>query len=522
MLLKPRPTVSSFLFGAAALPWVACGSPPNNREAVASAPEDAGSTFSPSAGDAGASGAPSGSPSGASADAGLIGTFGDGSVSTTPEGCTAQQCKAVNCAAMGLPETALKGTVRDPAGALPLYNVYVYVPNGTPAAISPGNPTCTQCQALASGSPMLGQLTGPDGKFTLRKGASDRYGVPVGTSIPLVLQVGKWRRQVVIPRVAACQTTDLDVVLGPDQLRLPKKSSEGDMPIIALTSGSFDAFECFLRVVGIDDSEFVPPSSPTGHVHFYTGADLDPTVPASSIAGGNTVADTFRWWTSAANLLKYDIILNGCDGINGTRPAAAYAAMATYLNSGGRVFATDSFEDWFQPPTGARPLQTVADWQLWLCGSSYMNYFADTSFPKGQAFGQWLLANGVASTGAGGTQINLTDTYADVNGSGPTMYPGSTRWIFNADRAGNASWSTSYLSFNTPVGLSADKQCGRGVFSGVHVFSPANSDQFPAECQNPNPAYEINQKALEFLFFDLSSCVQDDQQPPPQPPPMTQ
>jgi hypothetical protein len=78
------------------------------------------------------------------------------------------------------------------------------------------------------------------------------------------------------------------------------------------------------------------------------------------------------------------------------------------------------------------------------------------------------------------------------------------------------------LSFNTPVGLAADKQCGRGVFSGVHVFAPTSSDQFPAECQNSDPAYAINQKALEFLFFDLSSCVQDDQQPPPRPPPMNQ
>jgi hypothetical protein len=54
------------------------------------------------------------------------------------------------------------------------------------------------------------------------------------------------------------------------------------------------------------------------------------------------------------------------------------------------------------------------------------------------------------------------------------------------------------------------------VFSGVHVYLPAGSLVFPSECV-ADPAYAINQKALEFLFFDLSSCVQDDQQAPPVP-----
>ena len=291
------------------------------------------------------------------------------------------------------------------------------------------------------------------------------------------------------------------------------------MPLIALTSGGFDAFECFLRGVGIDDSEFAAPGSTSGHVHFYTGANGDPSTPASSFPGGNTVDDTFKWWTSAANLLKYDIVLNGCDAINGTRPTAAYTAMASFLNGGGRAFVTDSFEDWFAPPTGASQFQSVANWQPWTSGASYANYYADTSFPKGQAFGQWLVANGVAQQAGGGVQLALTDTYADVNASGPTQYPSSTRWIYNADKGGGSQSSTSYLSFNTPVGVPAAQQCGRAVFSGVHVFQPQGDLVFPQECAGEPPDYAVNQKALEFLFFDLSSCVQDDQKPPPPPPP---
>lgn len=450
--------------------------------------------------------------------------FGDGGVGEAAGGCLGLECQAANCAAMGKPETALTGTIFNPAGALPLYDVYVYVPATKPDPITAGKPTCSACQAAASGTPIDGRLTDANGKFTLQKGPNDTYGIPVGTNIPLVIQAGKWRRQITIPEVTACTTVDLDAMLGKELLRLPKKSSEGDLPLIALTSAGYDAFECFLRVVGVDDSEFVPPGSTAGHVHFYTGAYDDPSNPAASIAGGNTATDTFQWWTNPANLLQYDIILNGCDGINGSRPQAAYAAMSAYLNGGGRVFVTDSFEDWFGPPTGATPFETVANWQPWLSGNMFANYYADTSFPKGQAFGQWLLANGVAQMSGTGIGISLTDTYADVNAAGPTMYPGSTQWIYNADAPGTGQSSTSYLSFNTPVGTPAAQQCGRAVFSGVHVFLPnqgfGGSMQFPSECSNEPPEYSINQKALEFLFFDLSSCVQDDQQPPP-PPPMT-
>ncbi len=93
--------------------------------------------------------------------------------------------------------TTLTGTVV--AGTLPTYvpsgqspdpipNVIVYVPNGTPAAFTPGI-ECQACGADVTGDPLIETTTDYKGNFTLTN-------VPVPSSgvIPLVIQLGRWRR----------------------------------------------------------------------------------------------------------------------------------------------------------------------------------------------------------------------------------------------------------------------------------------------------------------------------------------
>jgi hypothetical protein len=446
--------------------------------------------------------------------------------------CLNLQCKVdLQCASQGKPQTTLKGTVYDPAGALGLYNIYVYVPNATPDAIKPGNPTCTQCEAPASGNPIIGTLTDASGKFTLSKGANDMWGVPSGDNIPIVLQAGKWRRQLVIPHVGDCEVVDLDKVFNngsgtPKQkhnMRLPSKTKEGDMPLMAFTSGC-DPAECFLRNIGIDDTEFVPPASATGHVHFYTGQAFG-TTGYSMVAGGNTVTETYQWWTDPKNLLKYDIVFNACEcspndrnsmGGNGN----AYQAMDTYLNGGGRLFATHYYGNWFFDP-GTPDLKSVATWTNPAWGGSGFQEpdLVDQTFPKGKAFAQWLLDNQISSSLG---NITLTDTRDDIVAQAPTGCSTAkgtcldTQWIYHP-----GDNHPRYISFNTPVGKPVDKQCGRAVYSDVHLSGSSDSTQFPNECMNADPTgqYKSNEKALEFLFFDLSSCVQDDSHVPPPPPP---
>jgi len=187
-----------------------------------------------------------GTESGLELDAALAETGG-----TT---CKNLQCKQVTCAGGGT--TSVSGTVWNPAKTDPLYNVVVYVPNATPDTFKPGI-SCEKCGTV-SGEPLATALSGADGKFRIDN-------VPVGDNIPLVIQIGRWRRQVIIPKVTEC----VDNPLSGDLTRLPKNKKEGDIPLTAIVTSTYDPTECILRKIGIDDAEF---NIGTGRIHLYKGS----------------------------------------------------------------------------------------------------------------------------------------------------------------------------------------------------------------------------------------------------------
>ena len=81
-------------------------------------------------------------------------------------------------------------------------------------------------------------------------------------NIPLVIQVGKWRRQIVIPQVASCVDTPL---MDPQMMRLPRNKAEGDIPKIAITVGAADQMECLPLRLGIDPAEFTDSTGDGSH-----------------------------------------------------------------------------------------------------------------------------------------------------------------------------------------------------------------------------------------------------------------
>jgi hypothetical protein len=89
----------------------------------------------------------------------------------------------------------------------------------------------------------------------------------------------------------------------------------------------------------------------------------------------------------------------------------------------------------------------------------------------------------------------------------------STRWVYKSA----APEAVKYLSFATPIGKTTEEQCGRAVFSDIHISNTTGGGTFPGACSAAGD-FSPQEKALEFLFFDLSSCVQNDGDPPKPPP----
>jgi hypothetical protein len=223
-------------------------------------------------------------------------------------------------------------------------------------------------------------------------------------------------------------------------------------------------------------------------------------------------------YASLANLLRYDLVLFPCEGAEFQQSATDLVAQ--YVNHGGRLFTTHYSYDWLT--YAGSPFNVVTKTLVngtWdknqtdfpLSDSTVSSASLITSFPKGAAFAQWLVAAG--ATSAPGT-LGIHQLRHDVDDVDP-MY--AQAWATDAMPDGKPG--VAHLTFNTPVDATCNidtgcSYCGRVVYSDFHVAQSEASPlaPFPAACQS-GPMTD-QEKALAFMLFDLSSCVQSDGQPP--------
>jgi hypothetical protein len=487
-------------------------------------------------------------------DAGNIVGNGDAGNPTGDGGCVNLACQQVTCADGGT--TSISGHVYVPNGSLPLYNAIVYVPNGTVQPMTDGV-TCDVCGSNVTGNPLVITLTDSSGAFTLQN-------VPVGTNIPVVYQLGKWRRQVTIDTSSTtCQNLPL---VNLDDQRLPASNSDGvnaHIPRIAFSTGGSDAMECLLAKIGVAHTEFGY-GGQGSRIELYQDG-LHPGFTSIVDAGGAAVtlpvaSNLYGTDAGPNGLGQYDVVVMDCEGkedwTHGQSNAKSQAAinnMNAYANAGGRIFATHYSYTWLansdagslgaglpNPPL-ANEFNPVATWAL---GGSYSppswqatvdqtipnpDAGAAVSFPKGTSFYDWLWNvsalmlpdAGVltaAEFDAGMGTLTISPDRYDVTSVNPQY---ATEWLHGANIDGVAG-RVGHMTFNTPInpisaGDGGTYQCGRVVFSDFHVSSATGATFSAGTCGVKNDGgvtLTDDEKALVFMLFDVSSCVQNDAQQP--------
>jgi hypothetical protein len=452
---------------------------------------------------------------------------GGGGMAPCPTGTTCN----VSCPNNGT--TTVSGKVYDPAGKNPLYNAAVFVPSVAlpplPRGVLTGANACS-CAALFPMGAYTATQTDEYGSFTLSN-------VPVGADVPLVIQIGKWRRAFHI-NVTQCQDNPQ-----PDKSlkflgTVPAGDTDDNIPDIAVSTGNADTLECLMRRIGLPASEYVAGAGGSGHVHVFSGGTTGGggnngvgKAESPSMAGAPQSNTTL--WSTVDQLMPYDILLLSCEG--GETYKANPAVLESYLNAGGRAFASHFHYAWFAGPLGTNQAYAApTDWGThlasWAAGGGTdmgpIGGILDTTlngstaaFPKGVSLQKWL-AN-VGALGTDGVPAGELAIYQPrYNSTVTPVNAVSQPWI-SSDGSGMQG-ATMYLSFDTPTNApfqpdgGPPQYCGRAVFSDLHVAgNPATNDSTPPPNGCDNVDLSPQEKALEFMLFDLSSCVSSDTVPPP-------
>lgn len=372
----------------------------------------------------------------------------------------------------------LTGTVFAPSGTLPLAGVTVYVAASDPGPL-PNGPSC----GCATPAAVVSTRTAPDGSFRLD-------GVPAGVAGRLVVQTGKWRRQLALPAVEECGAVAVDPAL----TRLPRNRGEGDLPRIAVATAN-DTLECLPAWIGVDPAEITVDSG-AGSVHLY--ASPNAANATTAIASGETMAPVGALTSSAARLAAYDLVLLGCDTQNTAMHAPADEQnLVDYTAAGGRLFLGHFQASWI---VGA-PAPWPALGSFSLVGTGALPATGvltiDTSSSTGATLASWFAAVDHAPAG----RISIDTPRSTCRG----LASSAAQPLIRLERALNPMFvadGVQMFEFSTPLG--AATRCGRVMFSDIHATGPASTRMpYPGECTLTASA---NTLAAAYALFELGSC----------------
>jgi hypothetical protein len=327
-------------------------------------------------------------------------------------------------------------------------------------------------------------------------------------NLPLVMQVGKWRRQITIDNVASCQDTALPAT----STTLPKNRTQGDMPQIAITTGDADALDCLIRKLGVDDTE-ITTDGQGGKVHLFNGNGARQF--ATSFTGGTgTFNNATTLWGSLDKMKGYDIVVLSCEGGQnpGTKPQSAMQAVHDYAGLGGRVFLSHWHNIWVggnrnDANHGLADWKAIANFNFGAGqppNGSTQQTLVDETAPKGRPFATWLLNVGASTVRAQLPVVDARYTCSSVNAGK------AEQWVYvdPSQPLIAGTLGVQDMLFTTPIDQPEANRCGKVVFSDMHVSAGSSSKSgtpYPGGCSSQ--PLTPQEKALAFIFFDISSCV---------------
>ncbi|MBI4511667.1 MAG: hypothetical protein HY698_18685 [Deltaproteobacteria bacterium] len=219
-------------------------------------------------------------------------------------------------------KTTLSGTVTAPNGIDPVAGAIVLVPSEIDEI--PSTVSCDLC-AHISGRAKVQATTRPDGSFSLSPIPTQADQLP-GKSIQLVVQKGRFRRVSTVTIDNPCGENVVEEGL----VSLPKKSEgQNHVPKIAIATGRYDAMECVLLRMGLDQDAFTifEGDDYSNAPHFLDALLRDPS-----------------------QMAEYDVLFLNCgndyEGLLADQ--AIRNNLASYVEKGGRLYVTDQAYDFVE------------------------------------------------------------------------------------------------------------------------------------------------------------------------------
>ncbi len=206
--------------------------------------------------------------------------------------------------------------------------------------------------------------------------------------------------------------------------------------------------------------DFVKSAGAVCGAGLLSGPGVNPMLAQSNTAVPGPLPEV-GLWDSAADIMKYDVVMLSCEGHETVN--MNQQVMFDYAAGGGRVFAnhlhyalsytgpfgSQNLATWLPDPT------TLGD----INAEVVVTRWDGTAFPRGQALHDWLL--NVKALNGNLLPIIAARQDADVT----VLNTASQPWIATQ----GVATEPHDFTFDAPFGASADKQCGRVVYTDMHV-----------------------------------------------------